>query len=153
MRIPRAALPLLHRLRRAYRRVLKPRTHGVKVLVLHPDHAGGFLLVRHSYGDRDVWGLPGGGYRPRRESPEHAARRECREELGIELTSVERVSEHLTGEGGRGHLTVLSGRAVSADLRPNEEIDATAWVPLDLSGLPAEWRVSARARAAADAVR
>jgi len=46
------------------------------------------LLIRHSY--RTNWGLPG-GLLARRESPQEAARREVREEIGLEV--------ELTGPG------------------------------------------------------
>jgi ADP-ribose pyrophosphatase YjhB (NUDIX family) len=41
------------------------------------------LLVKHDYGELN-WELPGGGGEPR-ESAEETARREAREEVGIEL--------------------------------------------------------------------
>jgi 8-oxo-dGTP pyrophosphatase MutT (NUDIX family) len=43
------------------------------------------LLVRHTYGDRRRWELPGGWMHPD-EAPEAAARREVAEELGIDVT-------------------------------------------------------------------
>ncbi|MEM9608460.1 MAG: NUDIX hydrolase [Actinomycetota bacterium] len=46
------------------------------------DDAGRWLLVRHTY--RRGWSLPGGGS-ARGESPADTARREMREELGIEI--------------------------------------------------------------------
>ncbi|WP_026212642.1 NUDIX domain-containing protein [Longispora albida] len=148
--IPAPLLRLANGLRQAYWKVFKPRTFGVKVLVLHPDDSGRFLLVQHSYGDRDLWSLPGGGYRPRRESAEDAARRECREELGIELRpSVAIISEHVTSQEGKlDHLVILRGQAVAPELSPNSEVAATRWAELDLSALPEGWRVSQWARAA-----
>jgi 8-oxo-dGTP pyrophosphatase MutT (NUDIX family) len=52
---------------------------GVKCVLTRD---GEILLVRHTYGDRSRWELPGGGVK-RREQPADAARREVREELGI----------------------------------------------------------------------
>ncbi len=76
-------------LRRLYRvawRVLQLRSllipgrgRGVKCVLTHGDRV---LLVRHTYGERATWYLPGGGVR-RRESPLHAAEREMQEELGV----------------------------------------------------------------------
>jgi 8-oxo-dGTP pyrophosphatase MutT (NUDIX family) len=40
--------------------------------------------VRHTYGDRRAWELPGGGVK-RGESPLDAVRREAREEVGADL--------------------------------------------------------------------
>ena len=59
--------------------VLPRRGRGVKC-VLTSD--GRVLLVRHTYGKRATWYIPGGGAR-RRESPLRAAEREMREELGV----------------------------------------------------------------------
>ena len=73
----RAGHPLAH----AYWRVAQPRKRGVKcVLTRGPE----VLLVRHTYGPRTRWELPGGGVK-RGEEPLAAARREAREELGLEI--------------------------------------------------------------------
>lgn len=61
-----------------YWRVLRPRTFGVYVAVWN---RGRLLLVQHSY--KTGWATPA-GRRRRRESPEAAARRELREEVGID---------------------------------------------------------------------
>ena len=62
--------------------VRRPVKVGVKCLLVND---GRVLLVRHTYGDRS-WDLPGGALK-RREQPLNAARREMREELGIESAS------------------------------------------------------------------
>lgn len=48
------------------------------------DAAGRVLLLKADYGDR-AWGLPGGGLEPG-ETLHEALLRECREELGCEVT-------------------------------------------------------------------
>jgi 8-oxo-dGTP diphosphatase len=68
-----------YRVLRVWWYVRRPHTHGSAVALWHQ---GTILLVRTSY--RDCYSLPGGFVR-RGESPEQAARRELREELGIEL--------------------------------------------------------------------
>ena len=68
--------------------VARPVKDGVKCVLTRD---GQVLLVRHTYGDRRRWELPGGGIK-HDEEPVHAARREVREELGIEV-------EHWTSLG------------------------------------------------------
>jgi 8-oxo-dGTP pyrophosphatase MutT (NUDIX family) len=75
---------------RAWWFVRRPHTQGVKCILR--DEAGCVLFVRHTYGDRTAWELPGGGMR-RREDPGAAVRREMREELGIALADVRAVGE------------------------------------------------------------
>ena len=66
---------------RAWWFVRRPRNEGVKGVLTRGDE---ILLVRHTYGRTRDWELPGGGVK-RREEPRDAARREIREELGIEI--------------------------------------------------------------------
>jgi 8-oxo-dGTP pyrophosphatase MutT (NUDIX family) len=63
-----------------YRSVAKPSLHGVKCVLVDADR---ILLVRHTYGPAE-WDFPGGGLK-RNEAPLAAARREMKEELGIEI--------------------------------------------------------------------
>jgi 8-oxo-dGTP pyrophosphatase MutT (NUDIX family) len=70
-----------YRVLRVWWFVARPNVKGVKCVLTHDDDV---LLVRHTYGDRDRWELPGGGVK-RREEPLDAARREIEEELGIEV--------------------------------------------------------------------
>ncbi|WP_433129658.1 NUDIX domain-containing protein [Micromonospora sp. CA-240977] len=139
-RIPPLGFRLLYHLRRAYWRIVKPTTHGVQALIIHPVDSDRVLLVRHSYGDQSRWRLPGGGYRPARETPEQAARRECVEELGVELTPLALVlEEHLTTSGGKpGHLKIVRLHAVSEEVSPNGEIAEARWTAADLTDLPGD---------------
>ena len=63
-----------------YRSVAKPALRGVKCVLVDSDR---ILLVRHTYGPHE-WDFPGGGLK-RNESPLSAARREMREELGVDI--------------------------------------------------------------------
>jgi 8-oxo-dGTP pyrophosphatase MutT (NUDIX family) len=81
----RALLPLAHRVRHLWRRWRRTPIAGVSVIITNL--GGDVLLLKHSYGP-DVWGLPGGGL-GRGEDPAAAARREVREELGLELARIE----------------------------------------------------------------
>jgi ADP-ribose pyrophosphatase YjhB (NUDIX family) len=66
---------------RVYWFLVRPTKQGVKCVITRP---GAVLLVRHTYGPRGKWELPGGGVK-RGEPPEHAARREMQEELGLDI--------------------------------------------------------------------
>jgi 8-oxo-dGTP diphosphatase len=144
MRISSFAFRLLHRIRKVYWRIAKPTTHGVKVLIIHSVDPDRVLLVRHSYGDQSLWSLPGGGYKPARETPEQAARRECIEELGVELEPFALVlEEHLTASGGKlGHLKIVRLHAISDEVSPNGEISEARWAVVDLTDLPGNPAVS-----------
>jgi ADP-ribose pyrophosphatase YjhB (NUDIX family) len=56
-----------------------PPSRGVKCALTY---RGTLVLVRHTYGRRDLWHVPGGGAR-RGESLREAADREMEEELGV----------------------------------------------------------------------
>ena len=83
------------------------RYRGVKCVLR--DREGRVLFVRHTYGDRRAWELPGGHAR-RSEDMHTAARREAREELGVEVEAWEDLGTVHTGRyRGRVALTVMIG--------------------------------------------
>ncbi len=82
MALLRLAYRVAYRLLLAYSFVVRPRVGGVKCLVR--DARGRALFVRHTYGDRRAWELPGGGTKAG-EDPLEAVRREAREELGPDI--------------------------------------------------------------------
>jgi 8-oxo-dGTP pyrophosphatase MutT (NUDIX family) len=88
------------------------------------------LFVRHTYGDRSVWELPGGGRRSR-EEPEAAIRREMREELGIELVDVRAAGELEIGSGHkRTLLHCFAATTGGAPIRlAAAEIGEARWAP------------------------
>lgn len=99
----RALLPLAHAVRHYWRRLRKAPIAGVSVIITNL--SGDVLLLKHSYGP-DVWGLPGGGL-GKGEEPLEAARREVREELGIELARIAPIGtleEELSGSPHTAHL-------------------------------------------------
>jgi 8-oxo-dGTP diphosphatase len=77
---------------------LNPRKLDARAIIL--DSAGRVLLLRSRYADRLL--LPGGGL-DRREHLDEALRRECREELAVEL-----IIEGLTGLYFRGETAVYT---------------------------------------------
>ncbi len=77
----RTAFRVAYRTLRVYWLIARPRMHGVKCVLARRSEV---LLVRHTYGRRERWELPGGGVK-RHEAARDAARRETREELGIDV--------------------------------------------------------------------
>jgi len=99
----RALLPLAHALRHRWRLWRKTPIAGVSVIVTNL--GGDVLLLKHSSGPA-VWSLPGGGL-GRGEEPLAAARREVREELGVDLARLEPVGtleEVLSGSPHTAHI-------------------------------------------------
>ena len=78
-------LRLAHLLRSVYYFFTRPILLGVRVMLIQN---GQVLLVRHTY--VDGWYFPGGGLK-RGETLEAAARREVREEAGVEAGPLELV--------------------------------------------------------------
>jgi 8-oxo-dGTP pyrophosphatase MutT (NUDIX family) len=116
---------------RAWSMTTRPRLRGVKCVLR--DGEGRVVWVRHTYGDRGAWELPGGAAR-RSESPAEAARRETREELGVD---VEAWRELGTAEGrwtgARLHLTCCEADCpAGARLDPDPvEIAVAVWGAAD----------------------
>lgn len=99
---------------RAWWLVRRPHTVGVKVLARD---GGRLLFVRHTYGDRHAWELPGGGVR-RGEAPEAAARREAFEELGVDSPGWRPVTVlEIRGLGKRTTLHVFEASVREAAVR------------------------------------
>lgn len=94
---------MAHRLRHRWRKWRGTPFAGVTVVIRNLN--GEVLLLRHSYGP-SVWALPGGGLK-RGEEPAKCARREVREELGMELgelVSLGTLEEELSGAPHTAHL-------------------------------------------------
>jgi 8-oxo-dGTP pyrophosphatase MutT (NUDIX family) len=87
-RLRRLAYRCAYLLLCAYRFVVRPELSGVKCVLTDGEH---LLLVRHTYGPRE-WDLPGGGIK-RREAPPTAARREMREELGVQIEGLQDIGQ------------------------------------------------------------
>jgi 8-oxo-dGTP pyrophosphatase MutT (NUDIX family) len=120
---------------RAWWFVRRPHTHGVKCILR--DESGRVLFVRHTYGNRAVWELPGGGLR-RREDPVAAVRREMREELGIELRDLRAVGEiEVAGSHKRTLLHCFAAATGGAPIRLEAaEIAVARWAPIEAPPQP-----------------
>ncbi|HST35132.1 MAG TPA: NUDIX hydrolase, partial [Allosphingosinicella sp.] len=122
-------IQLLYRLRRGLTGLLRLRTRGVKVMLFN--EAGEVLLIRNSYGNREVFVLPGGGIRPF-ETPAAAAVREVREEAGISVERVTPLSVHRSqAEGKRDTIHLFSGYAADAPRPDGVEVEEARFFPLD----------------------
>ena len=75
-------LRLIYLLHQVYLWFVRPLTLGVRVMLIRD---GQVLLIRQTY--MDGWFMPGGGLH-KRETPEEAARREVREEVGADLAEI-----------------------------------------------------------------
>jgi ADP-ribose pyrophosphatase YjhB (NUDIX family) len=120
-----------HHLARGWWRIRRPAVFGVKAVLRDED--GRILLVRHTYGDRAAWGLPGGG-RHGDEPAERTATREVREEVGPEITAWETLGEiYSEALHKRDTVTVLvGGWPAGAELRlQGSELAEAAWFAPD----------------------
>lgn len=130
--------------RRLYWNVAKPHRYGVKALIVHPEDPEQIVLIRQSYGDTTRFGLAGGGYNPKKESPEQAVRREVHEELGVTLgESLMLLSEtESTAEGKTDHLSILGGVATGSSLHPNIELSEAKWQSINSLEVPEGFHMS-----------
>ena len=124
-----SVLETVYRVQRWIWRIFRPRTKGVKVLLF--DEAGQLLLIRNNYGRSDLFLLPGGGIRPF-ESPEQAAAREIKEELGCDVGDLTFVSTYgSTAEGKRDSVYLFKAIA-QGDLEiDNLEVQEARFYGLD----------------------
>ena len=127
---------LIGRMARLYWRVRRPRTLGVRAIVVDQDER--IVLVRHTYADQ--WYLPGGGVK-KGESFEAALLRELREEVAITDARIERVLGvyHSRREAKDDHIVIFVVRVGEDEAAPVRradpmEIEETGWFPL--GGLP-----------------
>jgi ADP-ribose pyrophosphatase YjhB (NUDIX family) len=127
--IRRSAYRVASRLLGAYRYVRRPTVRGVRCVLIREEKV---LLVRHTYGQRG-WALPGGLMR-RGEAPEVTARREMREELGLNIAAW-RALGHIRfvgAERARHVVACLAATAPADEVELNAaEIHEIGWFPRD----------------------
>lgn len=127
-----AAYTIAHHLRLIWWRIRRPHVYGTKAVILND--RGDVLLVRHTYGMRGFYMLPGGGYRLS-EDPAEAAAREVAEEAGVHLAGPLRFHGAFleSARGARNHIHVYVGEAAPGahPLADGHEIAEAGWFPLN----------------------
>ena len=114
------------RFRRVYWFVFRPTTTGCKCVI---EHDGRWLMIRNTYG-RGHWTFPGGAVE-RGESPDDAAKREVREEVGVWLRDVEPIGSCFSDrQYKRDTVHCFFARVSSPEhtIDPKEIAEA-AWIP------------------------
>jgi 8-oxo-dGTP diphosphatase len=113
--------------------VVRPDAHGVKGILRDGERV---LLVRHTYGDRGRWDVPG-GHAHAGEPPVEAVAREMHEELGLHAAW-----EHVGSIGARSDHKVervhcfVADRPAGVEIRlARGEIAEAQW--FELGALPA----------------
>ncbi len=125
----RPLLPVAAAVRRVWWRVAKPELRGVRVIATDAD--GRVLLVRHAYGDTVRWRLPGGGAK-RRETPIEAARRELREECGLDWRGPAVFGRYESWiEGAHDRITLFTAHAEGTPRPDGFEIAEARWWAAD----------------------
>ncbi len=109
-----------------YNFIFKPVLFGVRILLIKDDQV---LLVKHTY--KGGWHLPGGGLK-RGETVEEAARREAREETGVELRYIQLIGIFSDLENGfSGHNILFSSNDFDFVGQPDHEIAEARFFPLN----------------------
>jgi 8-oxo-dGTP diphosphatase len=93
------------------------------------DDTARVLLVKHNYGEHN-WELPGGRGEPG-ESIEETARREAREEVGIELEIVRLTGVYREPEVPAHHFVFLARALGQPRAADPAEIDEAGWFSLE----------------------
>jgi ADP-ribose pyrophosphatase YjhB (NUDIX family) len=118
--------------RRRILSLLRVRTRGVKVMLFND--ARELLLIRNSYGNRNLFVLPGGGI-GLNEEPEAAAAREVREELGVHVRELTLIGTYESNAEGKRDSIHLFRAFAHGILSPDPaEVEEARFFPL--GGLP-----------------
>ena len=124
------AMQILYVGHRTVSRTLRWRARGVKVMIFNP--AGELLLIRNSYGPRRrEFVLPGGDIQ-RSETPEAAALREVREEVGVEAERLSLRATYVSAvEGKRDTIHLFTAETGAAPEADGLEVKEARFFPLN----------------------
>lgn len=107
-------------------RAMQPK-FTVSVAAVITNERGEVLLLDHVLRPYSNWGIPG-GFVKASEQPEHAIKREIREETGLELENVKMVAARTTNR----HVEILfRADATGKAEAKSREINAAAWFPVE----------------------
>ena len=125
----RLAYRVAYRVLTVWSMLTRPDTRGVKCLLY--DGEGRALFVRHHYGRRVQWELPGGGVHGG-ETPCEAARREAWEELGADVAEWEELGlTEGVWQGKHESLAICAAPWPGGPVRPDPvEIAVAEWFAL-----------------------
>jgi len=119
-------LRILYWLRKIYQFIARPINLGVRVMLIQD---GKVLLVKHVY--QDGWFMPGGGMK-RKETLEQSARRECYEEVGVEMRNIELFGIFSNfAEWKSDHITLFLSEDFTMTDKKDSEIAEKKFFPLD----------------------
>ena len=109
--------------------LLKPLSIGVRLLLIKE---GQVLLVKHVY-EKD-WYLPGGAVE-QGETLEMSARREAKEEAGVQIADLRLFGAYTNFENGKSdHVVVFISQDFRLNYQSDDEIEYCQFFPLN--GLP-----------------
>ena len=105
------------------------KKYPVGVVGVIVDEAGRVLLFKHTYRGAFPWGLPAGWLKPG-ETPEHAVRREIKEETGLVVDEPKIILADNAADARRIDL-YYGCRIIEGDFRPSAEVSEVRWFGLD----------------------
>lgn len=123
----RSLLQVAHKVRHRWRAWRKTPISGISVIITND--AAEVMLLKHSYGPK-AWGLPGGGMGVG-EEPEACAKRELREEVGLEVDGLQPLGVLQETLSGSPHTSHVFTAQVSATPKPDgrEILEAQFFAP------------------------